>query len=72
MESSNRPPANGSTAAAAVRQPVLPEHSSDATSNEIKARAARVAELRSQYLQGTLQVDAQKLASDLIDKHLKK
>ncbi len=72
MASSNRSTTKGSTATAAVRQPVLSEHGVDASSSEIKSRVARIAELRNQYLQGTLQVDARELAADIVAKHLKK
>lgn len=42
-----------------------------AASNTLEVSDAKIAELREQYLNGTYQVDADKLSSKIIDEHLK-
>ena len=67
---------------AAAAEPAVPPSSeqdevnigplASAASNTLEAPDAKIAQLREQYLNGTYQVDADKLSSKLIDEHLQK
>ena len=71
MEPYDRPSSNAS-GAAAVRQVEQQCATSPEEQTPGQDRAARVEELRVQYLQGTYRVDSAELSAEIIDKHLKK
>ena len=65
-------PSSNASGAAAVRQPEYPSSAPQQERPAPEERDARVAELREQYQRGTYRVDAAKLSSNIVDKHLKK
>ena len=65
-------PTGNAFAAAAAQGAAQADCGPELTQSSVDPRAARIAELRKEYLQGTYQVDAAQLASDIVAKHLKK